>query len=69
MKIIQYLTLGIQNQRHLKEPNTFAYGYSYQQSEEQKIDLCAPNLVLISPTLNFTYLIVDIKYHWSLIII
>jgi len=26
--------------------------YSYLQCEEQKIDFCAPNLVLVSPTLK-----------------
>lgn len=52
MKIIQYLKLIIQNQRHSKQPNTLVYIYSYLHSEEQKIDLCVLNLVLISPILK-----------------
>lgn len=51
-KIIQYLKLIIQLQRHSKEPNTLVYNYSYIQSDEQKIDLCVLNVVLISPILK-----------------
>lgn len=52
MRIIQYLKLNIQSHRHSKESNTSAYGYSYLHSEEQKIDLCAPNLALVPPALK-----------------
>lgn len=51
-KIIQYLKLIIQIQRHSKEPNTLVYNCSYIQSDEQKIDLCVLNVVLISPILK-----------------